>query len=181
MSIPVMKILAGTPPWVFALFAYLAYRGARRLRTGVAPVAKVFVMPALFVAWGLIGLFGHDPGQTLLSWLAGAAAGGVLGVALPVPLEVDARRKLVLQAGSAIPLARILAIFGAHYALNVAAAMHPAARAAYLAWDVVVSGVSAGYFSGWALRFRRAYRAAPRVDLGEWVDAGADRTAGGAT
>lgn len=168
MSIPVMKILAGTPMWVFGLFAYLAYRGARRLRTGVAPLAKVFVMPALFVTWGLVGLFGHDLAQVLLSWLAGAAVGGLLGIAMPVPLQVDARRKLVLQAGSVIPLARILAIFGAHYALNVAAAMHPATRAAYLAWDVMVSGVSAGYFSGWALRFWQAYRQAPRVDLGEW-------------
>lgn len=176
MSIPVMKILAGTPLWVFGLLAYLAHRGARRLRTGVAPLAKVFVMPALFVTWGLVGLFGHDLAQALPSWLAGAAIGGLLGVAMPVPLQVDARRKLVLQTGSVLPLVRILAIFGAHYVLNVAAAMHPATGAAYLGWDVVVSGFSAGYFSGWTLRFWRAYRAAPRVDLGEWAGAG-ERTA----
>jgi len=57
---------------------------------------------------------------------------------------------------------------GTHYVLNVAAVMHPASRDVYLGWDVVVSGTSAGYFAGWAWRFWQAYRAAPRVDLGDW-------------
>jgi len=170
MALPIAQILSGTPTWVFVLGAFLTQRGVRRLRPGVTPLAKVWLMPALFIGWGLVGLFGHgdDFAQAALSWLAGALAGGVLGVAQRLALQVDAPRRLVLQAGSIVPLVRILAIFGAHYVLNVAAVMHPASRDVYLGWDVVVSGTSAGYFAGWAWRFWQAYRAAPRVDLGDW-------------
>jgi hypothetical protein len=78
---------------------------------------------------------------------------------------VDRPRQLVRLRGSVLPLVRILVIFGAHYALQVAAALHPDNRATFMAWDIYVSGASAGYFFGWSIRFLRAYRTAPQVDL----------------
>jgi len=32
-------------------------------------------------------------------------------------------------------------------------------------WDIYVSGVSAGYFMGWSIRFMMGYSRAPQVDL----------------
>jgi hypothetical protein len=34
-----------------------------------------------------------------------------------------------------------------------------------MGWDVLVSGISAGYFIGWALRFVESQRRTPHVEL----------------
>lgn len=162
-------LLQGTPLWVYAIFAVLLYLGLRRLRTGVQSLARVWAVPAVFIAWGLIGLAGHSgaPLETLSRWFLGAAIGGALGVwsLNPAALAFDHQRRLVRQPGSALPLLRNLGIFGAHYVLQVIAAVQPQLHASALGWDLVVSGFSAGYFAGWALRFLAGQRRAPQTDL----------------
>lgn len=165
MSLPIAQILSGTPLWVYGLFAFLTQRGLRRLQPGVSSLGKVLLMPGVFIVWGLIGLFQRGIAEAITPWLAGLVAGVALSAFERLTLQVDPQRRLVYQAGSVLPLVRILAIFVGHYVLNVAAAMHPAEHAMYMSWDAVVSGASAGYFAGWALKFWRAYRTAPRVEL----------------
>jgi hypothetical protein len=80
-------------------------------------------------------------------------------------MQADRGRRRVLLPGSLLPLLRILVIFGAHYVLRVAAAIHPDMSATYLTWDIYVSGASAGYFVGWSVRFMRSYVQAPQADL----------------
>ncbi|SDX87757.1 DUF6622 family protein [Lysobacter enzymogenes] len=166
---PISHLLQGTPVWVYAIFAVLLYLGLRRLRTGVQSLARVWAVPAVFIVWGLIGLAGHAgaPLETLGRWFLGAAIGGLLGVwsLNPATLAFDHQRRLVRQPGSALPLLRNLGIFGAHYALQVAAAVSPQLHDSALGWDLVVSGFSAGYFAGWAARFLAGQRRAPQVDL----------------
>lgn len=161
-------ILAGTPFWVWLLFGFLLYGGLRRLAPGVRRADRIWVTPGLFVTWGLIGLLQREGGlaASLPHWLVGAAVGLTLGLLGEVKMEVDDARGLTFLPPSVLPLVRVLLIFGSHYALNVAAALHPADRTVYMGWDLYVSGTSAGYFAGWMLRFRRARMHAPRVDLG---------------
>jgi hypothetical protein len=149
------------------LLAYLLWVGAKRLQPGVRALAKIWVTPAIFIAWGLIGLFQRrgDFSAVLGSWLIGALLGAALGLAVGIPMQADRVRKLVLLPGSPLPLLRILIIFGAHYGLRVAAALHPQHSDSYLTWDIYVSGASAGYFLGWSARFINGYRRAPSVDL----------------
>jgi len=163
-----VQILRGTPMWVFALFAYLVWMGVKRLRPGVRNVRGIWWTPAIFIGWGVLGLLQHDGAfaQTVMDWLVGAAAGGVFGAAPRQRMLVDRLHRRVLQPGSIIPLTRNVLIFGGHYLLNVAATMRPALRDVLMNWDVVVSGLGAGYFIGWALRFVQSYRAAPQTDLG---------------
>jgi hypothetical protein len=80
-------------------------------------------------------------------------------------MQADHARRRVRLPGSALPLLRILIIFGSHYVLRVAAAIHPEMGATYLSWDIYVSGASAGYFMGWSIRFMMSYAKAPPVDL----------------
>lgn len=167
MSLPIAQILSGTPLWVYGMFAFLTQRGLRRLKPGVSSLGKVLLMPAVFIAWGLVGLFERGIAQAIEAWLAGMVVGGASSLFERLSLRVDPQRRLVEQPGSVLPLVRVLAIFLAHYVLNVAAAMHPSQRALYMGWDTVVSGAGAGYFAGWALKFWRAYRTAPRVALGD--------------
>ncbi|QQQ01479.1 DUF6622 family protein [Lysobacter enzymogenes] len=162
-------LLQATPTWVFVLFAVLLALGLRRLRTGVQSLARVWAVPAIFIAWGLYGLVVHlgAAPTNLLHWIAGAAVGGVLGLWSldPAALAFDHQRRLVRQPGSALPLLRNLGIFGAHYLLQVFAATHPQLRDSAMGWDLVVSGFSAGYFVGWAARFLAGQRRAPQTDL----------------
>ncbi|QWP77748.1 hypothetical protein J5226_04855 [Lysobacter sp. K5869] len=163
------QLLQGTPLWVYAIFAVLLYLGLRRLRSGVQSLARVWAVPAVFIAWGLFGLAAHAgaPLETLARWFVGALAGGALGYGSldPAALAFDHQRRLVRQPGSALPLLRNLGIFGAHYVLQVIAAIQPQLHDSALGWDLVVSGFSAGYFAGWAVRFLAGQRRAPQTDL----------------
>jgi len=168
MNVSASDVLSHTPPWVFVLFTYLVWIGLMRLRPSVRDVGKTWITPAIFVAWGVVGLF-RRPGDfsyIAIHWGVAALIGGILGsLGGMKKMLVDRPRQLVRLRGSVLPLVRILVIFGAHYALQVAAAIHPDNRATFLAWDIYVSGASAGYFFGWSIRFLRAYRTAPQVDL----------------
>lgn len=158
-------LLHGTPIWVWVLFAYLLWGGIRRLTMSAQKISRVWITPLIFMAWGVIGLVMRSGSlsDNLLHWLGAALVGTAIGVLTRVPLQVDARKNLVVQAGSVVPLIRNVAIFGAHYVLNVLAAIKPEMSSQYMTWDVFVSGASAGYFAGWAIRFVRSYRQA-RLD-----------------
>lgn len=162
-------ILQGTPVWVFALFFVLVWLGAKRLRPHTTPLARVWTVPAIFIVWGLSGLAAHNgaPLQIAAHWLLGALVGAALGAwsLSPERLQFDHRNRLVRQPGSALPLLRNLAIFFGHYALQVFAATHPQMRDSAMGWDLYVSGFSAGFFIGWALRFVIGLRRAPQTDL----------------
>jgi hypothetical protein len=155
-------LLHGTPIWVFALFGYLVWAGIRGLTVSARKVSRVWITPAIFIAWGVIGLAMRSGplAENLLHWFVAALVGTSIGLLARVPLQVDPGKNLVVQPGSVVPLIRYVAIFGAHYALNVLAAMKPEMSAQYVTWDIYVSGASAGYFAGWAIRFARSYRRA---------------------
>jgi hypothetical protein len=149
------------------LLAYLVWMGATRLKPGVRALSRIWITPAIFIVWGLVGLF-QRPGEfseVLTRWVVGLVLGGALGIAFRIRMQADRPRRLVLLPGSVLPLLRILIIFGAHYVLRVAAAVHPDMSATYLNWDIYVSGASAGYFAGWVVRFMMSYAKAPQVDL----------------
>jgi len=169
MSLELLShIIAGTPIWVFALFLYLTWQGCRRLSPQVTTMRRVALVPAIFILWGLYGLFTRPLAaeQVAAVWLAAAAAGGGLGaLTSPRRLEVDRWRGLIRQPGSLQPLLRLLLIFGGHYGLNIAMALRPDARHALMLCDIAISGLSAGYFIGWIAAFLHAKGKAPDADL----------------
>lgn len=168
MSVSTSDLVSRTPPWVFVLFAYLLWIGIMRLRPSVRDLGKTWITPGIFIAWGLVGLL-RRPGDfsyVAVHWGIAAVIGGIVGSLGEMKnMVVDRPRQLVRLRGSVLPLLRILVVFGAHYLLQVAAAVHPENRGTFLAWDIYVSGASAGYFFGWSVRFLRAYRTAPQMDL----------------
>jgi hypothetical protein len=161
-------IIADTPLWVFAIFAYVILQGYRRLSPQVMTIRRVIVIPLLFVLWGLYGLSFRPLGLEAVAaaWLPTAMLGTVLGtVTSPRALRVDRVRGLVWQPGSVLPLVRLILIFGGHYALNIAMAMRPDLRPTLSLCDIAVSGMSAGYFLGWLAAFQRKTSQAPEADL----------------
>lgn len=159
----ILDILRHTPVWVYALAAWLTWMGLRRMRPRERSVRSLWILPAVFIAWGLAGLFAQRAALPLapLWWLLAAALGGLIGPRLePVP-RIDRASGLAVLAGTPVPLLRNLAIFGAHYLLHVAAVLDPAGTARLMSWDVAVSGFCAGYFIGWGACLVRAWRTAP--------------------
>jgi hypothetical protein len=162
MQVELADIVRGTPWWVFAVFGVLLWFGIRGLTLNARKIGVIWITPAFFIAWGVVGLV--ERSGSVLHWLTGALVGACLGLLVSVPVQVDPRRKLVVQPGSVIPLIRNVSLFAAHYVLNVLAAIKPHLSAHYMAYDVYVSGAGAGYFIGWASRFITSYRNAMRPD-----------------
>jgi hypothetical protein len=153
----VLAILSGTPVWAYLLLAWLVWTGLSRLREGNVSIYRVVIVPMIFAGWGIAGLAqraADGSGPWLLAALTGLAIGGAGGSRL----QIDARLRRVLRPASAMPLLRNVSIFLAHYALHVAAAIEPARRTSLMWADAAVSGLCAGYFIGWLIRFARAWR-----------------------
>jgi hypothetical protein len=158
----IIGIVGHTPAWVFAVLAVLAVLGLQSLRPRTVPIRRLLIVPAVFIVWGIISLATRAPASPALivDWLATAAVG--MALAWPMSrvnaLRIDAARGLVAMPGSVVPLARNLTIFLVKYCLGVAAVLAPAWHGQLAYWDIAASGLSAGYFMGFPLRFAIKYR-----------------------
>lgn len=162
-------ILAGTPLWVYPLFGLLVYLGLLSARDRTVAPARVAIVPAIFIIWGLVGFVPRIAAAPMLAveWLVVAVVFAGLAVATrrDGAIQVDRVHGLVRMRGSWLPLARNLAIFAAKYGLTAASAINPAIAGTLAIWDVGVSAATAGYFAGWLALFALRYREAPSVDL----------------
>jgi hypothetical protein len=157
-----LTFLQYTPPWVFALFALLVVLGVQALRPRIVPAWRMVATPLMFSGWGLITLAtrSFESPMLFLAWLVAAAA-GLLVAWRTVRLDhlgVDRHRGLVSVPGSHVPLVRNLLIFAVKYVLTAAAAISAANRDSFLLWNFAISGLMAGYFLCWLVRFAFKYR-----------------------
>lgn len=162
-----IEIARHIPIWVYLLLGYLVFVGVQGLRPRIRSVWRMLIVPAVFIVWGLIGLFQRSAvvQAAFVYWGGGAAIGLALGVALPLSMLVDRAAGRVRLPGSVVPLLRNVGLFAAHFVLNVAAAMHADTRMQFLGYDLLVSGLGFGYFAGWLWRFVLTYRTALPIDL----------------
>ncbi len=150
----IVEILLNTPAWAYAIFALLLSLGVCQLRARWVSIHRVWLTPIVFIVWGFLGLVLHNTGSAarLSPWLMAASLGVVLGLLRRNTLVIDHARGRVMRPASAKPLLRNLIVFGAHYGLNIAAAFHPGQHV-IMQLDMGVSGLFAGYFGGWLIRF----------------------------
>jgi hypothetical protein len=156
-----IAILTRTPPWVFALLALLIWQGCMALRPRSQPLARMLIIPAVFLLMGLSRLaLGGRSVDMVLVWTASAAAFAALALYTgPRSVTVDGATGRILRPGSVIPLIQNLSVFVLQYAVAVVTAMKLGAS-----WEVAlagqaVSGACAGYFLGWTIALLRSYRA----------------------
>ena len=86
----ILKILHGTPPWVFVLFLALLAIGYLQTRPRHLAPARVALLPAAFLAFslfGVISVFGRSA-PALVAWAAGVAAAVLLNRVLKQPRGV---------------------------------------------------------------------------------------------
>jgi len=124
----IQQIVSHTPVYVWALLAFLLYRGYLASRDREVSLLKLSVIPVVMLALSLSGMSGSG---ALGSGVWGVWAVGVLaGTALVWRLgsgdiAVDRAAGTIHQCGSWLPLALMVAIFFTKYTVAVVSAMHP--------------------------------------------------------
>jgi multisubunit Na+/H+ antiporter MnhC subunit len=165
MSVSLYQILTHTPLWVWALLAFLIYRGLNAMQPRMITPSRALILPLVFLVWGLSGLINSrslvlDLALALfvVGALVGLAAGSALATLTPAP-RLDQQAGALAMPGSPIPLAMIVTAFVIKYVGAVALAMasDPATQAEIAGALALIGGAFAGLFWGRTLAlFRRA-------------------------
>lgn len=156
------QILAHTPIHVWAILAFLVYRGLIAGRDREVEMRKLCIIPIVMLVLSLQDIsakFGLD-GIALAAWVAGVA------IALPPVLLFGANRiaagtasGTVQVRGSWVPLAMMMAVFFTKYAASAMLAVFPLAHQNALAAGAVCAlfGLFNGLFLGRLARDLWAY------------------------
>ncbi|HWX01276.1 DUF6622 family protein [Collimonas sp.] len=157
------QIISHTPLWVWALLAFLVYRGVLASVDRELTLRKLAIIPLVMLAlsWqGVSTVFGILP-LPMLCWLLAAAIAATLNWRLfrKERVTVYPERGVVFQRGSWLPLMLMMGIFLTKYTVGVTLSMHPA-LAQDTTFTVVVCtlyGVFNGMFLGRLLRIVNLY------------------------
>jgi hypothetical protein len=150
----VYETLRQTPLWVWVLLVYLIITGIKALKSRVTSLGNMSAIPMAFTIWGLWTVFSvfHGSGQSILLWFLSFISGCIIGAlyASRLSIQVDRETGTISLPGSPFVLILSLAIFALKYALNVWAAVEPAATnlLAFLVAHVGITGLAAGMFAG---------------------------------
>ncbi len=166
----IQQIVSHTPVYVWALLAFLVYRGVAATEDREVSLVKLFIIPVVMLAISLAGMNGHGllGAGVWAVWMAGMlAAVLVTWTAGKGEIVVNRGAGTVLQPGSWTPLLLMIAIFVTKYTVAVVSAMHPEMQGQML--FVVVTnglfGVFNGVFVGRLLRCVAAYVRLPAAVL----------------
>lgn len=147
------QILIHTPAYVWAILAFLIYRGLSASADREVEFSKLFIIPAVMLLLSvqdLAGKFGLG-GITLAAWAAGAMASAFLTWKLTdARLVLSEKAGRVHLRGSWLPLALMMLVFSTKYVAAVLLALHPEARQNMLFIVFICSlfGVFNGMFFG---------------------------------
>jgi hypothetical protein len=165
----IWAILVGTPPWVFVLFALLVGLGIQQLRPRTVHLARIFIVPAVFLAWGLFALWMRAAivQSAVPAWLSALTIGfaGAWATTRLDGLGADRQRGLIHLPGGWTTLVVSMMVFAAKYMLAVSIVMRPDWRDVLATADMAVSGLSTGFFLARLARMLRHYRNAPQAEL----------------
>ncbi|HEX8405819.1 MAG TPA: DUF6622 family protein [Duganella sp.] len=166
----IQQIISHTPVYVWALLAFLVYRGVLATDDREVAFGKLFIIPAVMVAISLAAIDGHGPlGAGVWGvWLTGLLAGAALtGLAGKGPVVVNRGAGTVLQRGSWLPLTMMLTVFATKYAVAVMSAMHPGlqGQTMFVLAVSVLFGLFNGFFVGRLWRPVAAYARQPALTM----------------
>jgi hypothetical protein len=160
------QILTHTPFWVWAVLAFLLYRGLLASVDRDIALKRVFVIPVVMFALALQGIvsgFDAVPAAAPV-WLAGMLAGGAMAWLRfdRDNVRIDTARRMVSLRGSWAPLLMMMGIFCIKYTVGVALSLQPGlAQQLWFAASVcALYGLFNGIFFGQALRIAALYRQA---------------------
>jgi len=160
-------MISKVPVWVFAIFLGLLFLGHRQSRTRlVAPGALAGLAAGMLglSLYGVVAAFGARA-DDLLAWALGLALCVTLGGAVLGPRGLSREAGAVRVPGSWLPLAMMMGIFAAKFALGFATAVGSplVAQRGFAVVASFVFGLLSGGFVARALAvYRFARRTGPR-------------------
>ncbi|MBJ7309942.1 hypothetical protein H7U20_06995 [Rugamonas sp. CCM 8940] len=166
------QIISHTPIYVWAILGFLVYRGVAASQDRTVTLRSLFIIPAVMLGLSLQDIanrFGLH-GAPLAAWIIGAALSTGLTWQLIDGKRINVNRAegSVTVRGSWLPLALMMAIFCAKYAVAIAFAMSPALRqeALFAVTVCATFGLFNGVFLGRLLGHLAAYlKAASQAGL----------------
>lgn len=158
----IQQIVSHTPVYVWALLAFLLYRGYLASRDREVSLLKLSVIPGVMLVLALSGMSANGAlGSGVWGvWAIGVVAGMALTWRLTSgDIAIDRDAGTIHQRGSWLPLALMVAIFFTKYTVAVVSAMHPelphslpfavGVTALYGVFNGVFLGRLARYASAW--------------------------------
>jgi len=148
-----IQIVHHTPLYVWAILAFLIYRGTAAMRAREVEFRKLCIIPGAMLILSLQDIaakFGLD-GLALVAWASGAATVTALAWRLAGSrIVAGGAAGTVRVPGSRAPLVMMLAVFCTKYAASVWLAIQPHAHGQVLcvATVCVLFGACNGYFLG---------------------------------
>ncbi|MES2160981.1 MAG: DUF6622 family protein [Pseudomonadota bacterium] len=159
----IQQIVSHTPTYVWALLAFLLYRGVLASRDREIALRKLFIIPVvmLWLSLSSMTLHGALGGGVWGVWTLGVAAGAALTWKLGsgAVIAVDRAAGTVRQRGSWAPLMLMIAIFVTKYVVAVTTAMHPELQQnlAFASTVTLLFGLFNGVFIGRVARYMAAW------------------------
>lgn len=157
----VQQFATHTPIWVWAILAFLLWRGIDALKPSKTSLTRLAVVPAIFTVWGLYSLHNRY-GASLDAWalwLVGIAIGAGVGWLLVrrQAISVDPDNGHLHRSADYSLLPLLLLTFIVKYAFEAALATHPAFAddTAFRIAHLVVSGGFTGVFIGKFVHYLR--------------------------
>jgi hypothetical protein len=162
----IQQIVSHTPVYVWALLAFLMYRGWLASKDRQASLLKVALIPLVMLALAVTGIKTDGPlGEGIWAvWAVGAAASAALIWTLSTrEIVVDRAAGTITQRGSWMPLGLMIAIFATKYAVAVVSAMHPELPHSlpFAVGITLLYGVFNGLFLGRLARYVAAWLRQP--------------------
>jgi hypothetical protein len=160
------QVISHTPLYVWALLAFLMYRGYLAASDREVSLRNLFIIPAVMLYLSVSGMQQYFGGGTTVwtCWLGGAAAGAALAWRLNgAAIAVNRAAGTVVQRGSWAPLALMMGIFATKYTIAVLMTVHPAAvhDATIVAATCTIYGLFNGIFVGRLARYLSAWLRQP--------------------
>ena len=150
-----IQILSHTPLYVWAILAFLVWRGVAELREREIAMPRMFVLPLVMLVLSLHDIarkFGLDA-SVLAAWTTTFAAAALLAWRFGRPrVSPGSAPGRVRVAGSVIPLVLMLSIFAVKYLTSVLLAVRPDLAGQMAASVCAMFGIFNGYFLGRLLR-----------------------------
>ncbi len=160
-----LQIVSSTPVWVWALLAFLIYRGLAARADRVVPFWNMFILPLVMLGLSLQDVLVRFGGAFALAvWLAFLALGTIAALkhARPDSVRADPLRRTVSLRGSPMPLMLMMTLFAVKYAAAVMLTLQPELlqMPAFVAVTCGFYGMFSGIFVGQLLHACTIYRAA---------------------
>ncbi len=156
-----IRILQGTPGWVWGLLALLVILGLSQSMPRRVSARRIVIVPGIMLALSIAGVvttFGAQP-LALAAWAAGVGLAIALGMDAVAPRGARYARESARfeLPGSWLPMGLILGLFCIKYGVGVGLAFTPA-LATNAPFEVGVAfayGAFSGLFAARAIALRR--------------------------